>query len=148
MSSIVNHFSIFSEFQNKLNIKVSHVFKDEPGNTGYCVTNDDKVYGFGRFVWRYLGYNESNDNKSYVLIQLCDKNIEQFFGNSFIFFATSESNMIYSWGMNTCGQLGREFKSIELLKPKKNKFFYNKNTVGIRNHPRILIPKQNHYNSF
>ena len=41
-------------------------------NIAYCVTNDDKVYGFGENICEYLGYNESNDNKSYVVIQeLC-----------------------------------------------------------------------------
>ena len=80
MSSIVNQFSIFREFPKELkqNIKLFHVFVNQ---IAYCVTNDDKVYGFGQSIDSHLGYNESNDNKSYVLIQeLCDKRVEEFFG--------------------------------------------------------------------
>ena len=79
MSSIVNSFSIFGDFPKKLNIKLFHVFKDDPGNTGYCVTDDNQVYGLGKYIHRYLGYNESNDNKSYVLISgLFTKKCGQF----------------------------------------------------------------------
>ena len=80
MSSIVNNFSIFREFPKDLkqNIRLFHIFEH---NFAYCVTNDDKVYGFGKIINDYFGYNENNDNKSYVLIhELCDKRIDQFFG--------------------------------------------------------------------
>ena len=99
--------------------------------------NDDKVYGFGENICKYLCYNKSNDNKSYVLIkELCDKNIEQFFGYSFrgVFFARDETNTIYSWGWNYYGQLGRGYDSEHLykyLKPEKNEFFFDKNIIQI-----------------
>ena len=131
MSSIVNNFSIFHDFpkQFKQNIKLFHVFEDY---IAYCVTNDDKVYGFGQHINYFLNYNESNDNKSYVLIEeLCDKRIEQFFGNKCMFFARSETNVIYSWGPNEYGQLGRGFKSSEILKPDEAVLFNNVNIIQI-----------------
>ena len=130
MSSFLNHFSIFRDFPQefKRNIKLYHIFDD----TGYCVTIDDKVYGFGKSIHYYLGYNESNDNKSYVLIQeLCDKSIEQFFGFRGVFFARNESNEIYCWGGNRHGQLGRGFNSNEILKPDKNVILSQMNIIRI-----------------
>src|ERR1700761_7402803 len=137
MSSIVNEFSIFREFPKELkqNIKLFHVFYND---FAYCVTNDDKVYGLGYNISKRLGYNQSNDNKSYVLIQqFCDKRIQQFFGYSSkfkgVFFARSETNVIYSWGRNYCGLLGRGSigKSDQHLKPEINEFFSNKNIIQI-----------------
>ena len=131
MSSLVNHFAIFRSFPNgfKQNIQLFHVFED---NIAYCVTNDDKVYGFGENVRKYLSYNQNNDNKSYVLIQqLCDKRIEEFFGFSDVFFARSETNAIYSyvWG-NTFGQLGKGIYQ----KPQLNQYFEKKDIVQINFH--------------
>ena len=59
MSSILNHFNIFRDFPKELkqNIKLFHVFI-EYENVVYCVTNDNKVYGFGKLIYYYLGYNE------------------------------------------------------------------------------------------
>ena len=84
-----------------------------------------------------MGFKKSNDNKSYVLIQeLCDKNIEQFFGNYRclgVFFARNATNTIYSWGKNHWGQLGRGFESkfYENFKPKETEFFSDKNIIQI-----------------
>src|SRR5689334_170767 len=123
MSSILDNFRDFHYFPQHLkrNIKLFHVFNR---NMGYCVTNDDKVYGFGENIRKYLGYNESNDNKNYVLIkELCDKQIEVFFGYRFYtFFARSETNEIYSWGHNRYGQLCRGFECDNRLKPEKSDF--------------------------
>ena len=80
MTTILKNFRSFVPFPQELkeNVKCFHVFEFR---SAYCVTNDNKVYGFGDNIREYLGYNENNDNKSYVLIQeLCDKSIEQFFG--------------------------------------------------------------------
>ena len=61
-------------FELKLKIKVLHSTDFE---CVYCVTHDDRVYGFGENIRKYLGYNENSDNYIYVLIQeLCDKSIE------------------------------------------------------------------------
>ena len=117
MSSFVNNFRQFRNFPKylKQNIKLFHVFSYD---FAYCVTNDDKVYGFGDNICKYLGYNESNDYKSYVLIQeLCDKNIEEFFGYSDVYFARSQTNVIYSWGWNELGQLSRSITNELYLQP-------------------------------
>ena len=142
MSLFLNNFSIFGDFPQefKQNIKLFHVFKD----IAYCVTNDDKVYGFGKNIRKFLGYIENNDSdsdssddsneKNYVLIQeLCDKSIEQFFGAIDVFFASSETNEIYSWGNNRNGQLARCFSKLSkgYLKPERNGFFSNKNIIQI-----------------
>src|SRR5689334_23157510 len=106
MSSILNNFRVFNCFPQhfKRNNKLFHVFDSYPDYTGYCVTNDDKVYGLGEKIGYYFGYNKSNDNKSYVLIEeLCDKQIEVFFGYINVFFARSETKEIYSWGLNEYG---------------------------------------------
>ena len=82
------------------------------------------------FINLVLGYKESNDNRSYVFIQqLCGKRVQQFFGNENVFFATSQINVIYSWGENVLGQLARNFKSNEVLKPEIIGFFSDKNII-------------------
>ena len=132
MSSIVNQFNIFRDFpkQLKQNIKLFHVFED---NITFCVTNDDKVFGFGVNTFAFLGYNRSNDNKSYFLIQeLCDKKIEVFFGFKGVYFARSELGDIYTWGDNHEAQLGLGFKSDEYHKPKRNEFLSDKNIIQIK----------------
>ena len=69
---------------------------------------------------------------SYVLIQeLSDKRIEQFFGHSFVYFVRSDTNIIYSWGINWYGQLGRGYMSREILKPEHNEFLSVKNITQI-----------------
>ena len=130
MSSFVNHFSVFQDFSQefKQNIKLFHVFE----YITYCVTNDDKVYGFRENICEYLGYNQNNDNKSYVLIQeLCDKRIEEFFGNFDAFFARTVTNEIYSWGMNFDGELGRGYRSEQKLKPEKSEILSELNLIKI-----------------
>ena len=130
MSSILDNFNIFRYFPQELkqNIKLFHVFDS---NIAYCVTNDDKVYGFGDKICKYLDYNQRN-HKNYVLIQeLCDKRIEQFFGYFWTFVAISETKEIYTWGWNEHGQLGREYSSDEYLKPELVQFFTDKNIIEI-----------------
>ena len=130
MSSFVNNFSVFQNFSQefKQNIKLFHVFQ----YISYCVTNDDKVYGFRENIYQYLGYNENNVNKSYVLIhELCDKNIEEFFGNFHVFFARTKTIEIYSWGKNAHGELGRGYTSDKHPKPEMNKFLSKINLIKI-----------------
>ena len=119
MSEFLDYFPVFRYFPQHLkkDIKLLHVFDN---NITYCVTNNDEVYCIGKNVRKYLGYNESNDNNKYVLIQeLCDKQIDGFFGgdkkscefiDSCYFFARSETNAIYSWGCNFKGQLARGYQ--------------------------------------
>ena len=134
MSQFINTFRSFQNFPQELkqDIQNFHVFDHTSLRVAYCVTNDDKVYGFGGYVREYLGYNEFNENMSYVLIQeLCDKRIEQFFGLFNLFFARSETNEIYSWGKNDHGLLGRGFQSNQYLTPRKFQFFADKNIIEI-----------------
>ena len=94
----------------------------------YCVTFEGKVYGFGENICQLLDFNKNIDNKSYVLIQqLCHKNIEEFFGNERVFFARSETNVIYCWGWNYCARLGRGFKCDDFHKSAKNELLSDKN---------------------
>ena len=62
--------------------------------------------------------------------ELSDKKIEEFFEGELCMFAINETN-VYSWGWNDHGQLGRSFKCDEILKPKKIKFFTDKNIINI-----------------
>ena len=121
----------------KLKIKVLHSTDFE---CAYCVTDDDEVYGFGENILKYLGYNENHDNNSYVLIhELCDKSIEQFFGEKDVFFARSQTN-IYSWGVNDHAQLGKGYTSQECLVPDKNEYFSDKKIIEITENCRITEP--------
>ena len=95
------------------------------------MTNDDKVFGFGLNICNQFVYNERNDKKYVLIQQLCDKSIEQIFGDCDAFFARSETNEIYSWGCNELAQLWRGFGRDQYMKPDKNEFLSDKNIIQI-----------------
>ena len=133
MTSIINEFRVSHLFPKQIiqKIKLFHVFESD---FAICVTNDDKVYAFGKnnLIQQYLGYKEEEIENDYVLIsELCDQKIEQFFCFFRILFAKSSNNKIFGSGFNSCGQLARGYKSVEYLKPKRIEFFDNKNIIDI-----------------
>ena len=46
-------------------------------------------------------------------------------------FAITETNEIYSWGLNERGQLGPVFQGRECLTPERVEFFSDKNIIQI-----------------
>ncbi|CAG2162574.1 unnamed protein product, partial [Oppiella nova] len=76
------------------------------------VTFDDIVYGLGsnRFGQLGLGHNTPIPTPQPVP-ELCHQNIHQFFsGGGFVLAVNMDNNVIFSFGCNDEGQLGRHVK--------------------------------------
>ena len=142
MFSFLNHFSVFQDFSQELkqNIKLLHVFE----NIAYCVTNDDKVYGFGKKIlvnsfgniWVLM---KVMIIRVVLIHELCDKNIEEFFGNFHAFFARTVTNDIYTWSWSDCGALGRGYVSNKEETPEKNEILSEMNLIKINFHGEYCL---------
>ena len=98
------------------------------------VMNDNKISVFGDDDHGKLGLGFVEGFQVTTEIpELSDKKIEAFFEGYDCMFARSETNEIYSWGMNYWGQLGRGYESgmFDYLKPERVKFFDDKNIIEI-----------------
>ena len=108
MSELLNNFSIFEKISEEIKneIKLFHVFDDIDGQNVLFITSDDKVFGFGsnRFGCCGLGHNRVV-NKPQGILELCQKNIQEFFiGGTFILGLNSDKQL-YGWGNNSFGTI-------------------------------------------
>ena len=120
-------------------IKLLYVFKTYNNYyenwyfTALFVTIDDKVFGLG---YNYHGVCGQGYNdrifEPLVIIELCDKNVKEFFnGLDFVLCLTSD-NKVFSWGMNDHGQLGIGCaKSDKYYEPQLVEFFNDKKIVQV-----------------
>ena len=111
MSLFLDNFKDFLFYPHELrkNIKFLRVFQD---NISYFVTDSDKVYALG------LSVGEYNEQNCVLIEKLCDKNIEDFFGNDKQFFAKSQTNRIYSWCNRNSNSISLELIKIDFFDDK------------------------------
>ena len=136
----LKNFKIFDTLPEILNSKVKFYHQIYRFNrySGIFVMNDNKVYGIGFNYFGALGLGHERHVSEYTLIEeLCDQNIEEFFGGKCYMFARNDKNQIYSWGYNDRYEWVNENseddeeRSEECLKPKRIIFFENKNIIEI-----------------
>ena len=137
MSRLVNQLKIFENCEIKNEIKYYHVhgFNDRH-KCALFVTSDDKVYGIyipERLMT--LSYNNdilnevNNDlenSKPIQIKELSERRIKEFFFGCDFVLALSEENMLYSWGYNNYGQLGRSTETNYDRDPREINFFTNR----------------------
>ena len=133
----LNKFRNFNFLPEILESKVKYYYQiGENSLTDYSalfVMNDNNVYCIGNNHGE-LGLGHNNKVTEFTLIEeLCDQNIEEFFGGEQFMFGRNNKNQIFSWGRNNHGQLARGYHSDhdEYLKPIKIDFFDNKNIIEI-----------------
>ncbi|CAG2167312.1 unnamed protein product [Oppiella nova] len=86
------------------------MFDDHIGHNILFVTFDDCVYGLGSNSEGQLGLGHNKPvEKPVEVSQLCHKNIHQFInGWDFVLAVNTDNNVIFSFGCNDWGQLGRD----------------------------------------
>ena len=120
MSYPLSDIPIFGDIceQVKEEIKFYHIFGDK---SVLFVTNDDRVFGFGKNNYGQLGLGHKRDVTSPMEIpQLKDKGIVRFYTGLTFVLALSSLNKLYSWGLNHNGQLAKGFPSNKIYKPQNN----------------------------
>ena len=108
-------FRIFNPLPEILNSNVKYYYligeytSDE--YSSIFVMNDNKVYGIGYNYCGVLGLGHNRRVNEYTLIiELCDQNIEEFFGGYDFMFGRNNKNQIFSWGNDRFGELARGFQ--------------------------------------
>ncbi|CAG2163109.1 unnamed protein product [Oppiella nova] len=86
--------------------EVKYILND---NNILFVTFDDMVYGLGSNWSGQLGLGHDTPIHTPQRVpQLCHQNIHQFFnGEDFVLAVNTDNNVIFSFGRNNEGQLGR-----------------------------------------
>ena len=130
--SLFKKFSIFDNISEevKTNIKYFYVFNYCDNSNVLFVTNDEKVFGYG-YNNGVLGLGHKNRLRIVTEIpELCQKNINKFInGFGFVFGINRDNNMLYGWGENNKGQLGRGYISDVLYHLKPSKVLWNEQKV-------------------
>ena len=108
----VKYFYVFNNNNNELKSNI------------LLITSEDKVFGFGFNNNGVLGLGHNNVVKEVTEIpELREQNIREFHnGFDFVISINTDFNVLYAWGKNDVGQLGRTSKSIgfEIFKPGKS----------------------------
>ena len=100
-------------------LKYLHVF-DKLNRIFLFVTNDDRVYSFGANFCGKCGFGHNNSvERPQDVIELREKQVTEFFIGSEFVVALSQDNILFGWGKNENGQLGRGILSSDnvYLKP-------------------------------
>ena len=98
---------VFSDKALRRRVRLVSVFGCAAEEVIY-VTNDDKVYGFGRnrFGGLGLGTDEELFNKPTLNQTLSGKQLKNFFFGFEHWMALTSRGLVYGWGHNSSGQLG------------------------------------------
>ena len=116
MSYYLNSFKICRNISEdfKKQIKYFHVFNDNfSGSNVLFITFDDKVFAFGSNSYGVLGFGHWNEVKEVTEIpELNAMNIKEFYnGLNFVIAVNNQNNVLFGWGKNGLGQLGRGYRS-------------------------------------
>jgi len=139
MEQIINKYEILKQLRlNKdfiENIKLFHVFEDENEDherNVFIVTNDDKIYAFGRNCNGVLGFGHMNEvGELTVNEELSHKQIIDFKNSFYYVNARTIDGKIYSWGWNINGVLGNKRNDSEIYKPELNQHLSDKHIIDI-----------------
>jgi hypothetical protein len=96
------------------------------------VTNDDLFYALGENSLGCLGLGHNDRVKAPTLLEeLCNKGVVELYNGLYHVFARNHNSIIYCWGYNNLGQLGKGFYNNMFYRPDINEYLSDKSIVNI-----------------
>ena len=130
MASILDEFMIFKDFPGEIKQQIK-LFNVIEFDIVICVTNEDKVHGFGNksLIERFTGYREDFiDNNIILISELCNQNVQQIFRfNNNNLFAKNIKGQIFRSGFFARSK----FEGNKYHKPMRIEFFDDKKIIDI-----------------
>ena len=142
MNSVLENYKIYTRIPKSvrrgLEIKSFYIFSDFPNMDGednmIFVTEDDKVYAFGRNKYGLLGLGHS-EGVNYIteIKELSNQDLKEIHEGDDFMIGLNGKGRMFGWGMNDEYQLGlgRASKLNVCLKPQKIDLPINKNVEEI-----------------